>query len=484
MNKLIKSSDLTNCAENASAVILDIGSQQKKAELMKIIPTDLYNDHQKGIIHIHDMEFYDVTYNCIGIKVSDYAKNAEDLREALDMLFCGIVELTNRQSGGIGIMSFDDGIAEYVKNEDDNTLQRELRCFIRNLNLTVRKGCEKAYVTLNFGLSTSEKGKRVALALIAAYSSGTYVFPNLVFTLKKGVNSCKGDVNYHIFEKACETTALCMNPTYLNLDAEFNSDLVPGEFGIMGCRSRIANNRFNRSGSLHRGNIAAVSINLVYITLESGNSLDEFISLLDSVMYRAKSLLLHRFDTLAESGGFEHLIKDHIYLDSDSNDIKLVLRNGTLSIGFIGLWESFCIMHNLSRLCVQGSANKITIPEDIPAKFKEEGLRIVRHIRQMTDLFSNETDLNFSLLGSSGEGISGFFPAKDKKNFPDTIIKDLEYYTNSFHVPVYAGISCFDKIDIEAPFHALCNGGHISYIELSEAPLGNTEAVLDVVSYA
>ena len=476
--------DLANCEENASAVIMKKGAFQEKKELVQIIPSVFYELHDVGRVHIHDMEFYDTTYNCLGILPSDFAKDAKDFHTAVNRLFGGIVELTNQQSGGIGILDFDGDLSKYIKDEDDDTLRREMMDLCHNLNLPVRKGCEKAYVTINFGLSVSEKGRRLAAALLDAYRSGIYTFPNLVFTVKRGINRDKNDVNYPIFCKASETTAACMNPTYLNLDADFNSDMMPGKFGIMGCRSRVAANRFSDIGSLHRGNIAAASINLVQLSLESENNLERFLKLLDIEMENAKDQLLHRFDTLAVNGNLSHLKKDGLYLDADSGDNTHMLRNGTLAIGFIGLWDSFCILHNYRTLYCENEQKSLTIPSKILADFKEEGFLIVRHMREKTDAFSEETNKNFSLLASSGEGISGFFPSKDKALHSSSMISNTEYYTNSFHVPVYANISCFDKIDLEAPFHALCNGGHISYVELAEAPMGNSEAICELVTYA
>ena len=477
--------DQANCEENASAVIMKKGAFQEKADLAQIIPSDFYEMHESGRVHIHDMEFYDTTYNCIGILPSDFAKDAKDFHTAVNRLFCGIVELTNRQSGGIGILDFDGDLSRYIKDEDDNTLRQEMTELCHALNLPIRKGCEKAYVTLNFGLSVSRNGRRLAVALLDAYKSGIFTFPNLVFTVKSGVNRNEKDVNHPIFCKAAETTAVCMNPTYLNLDADFNSDMALGKFGIMGCRSRIAANRFSDSGSLHRGNIAAASINLVQLALESKNSMKRYLTLLDAAMENAKEQLVHRFDTLVTNGRLSHLKTDNLYLDANSGDNAPMLRNGTLAIGFIGLWDSFCILHNYRSLYCENESKSLNIPPEILLEFKEEGLLIIRHMREKTDGFSEETNKNFSLLASSGEGISGFFPSKDKAKYgPSSMIGSTEYYTNSFHVPVNANLSCFEKIDIEAPFHALCNGGHISYVELSEAPKGNSEAICELVTYA
>lgn len=473
-NNESKARELANCEENASSLIVKKGASRIKKELAGIIPPEFFNPHTAGQIHIHDMEFYGSTYNCLGILPSDYAEGAKDFHTAVLRLIGGITELTNCQSGGIGVLDFDGDLSKYIGSEDDDALCREMTDFLKIMNLPLRKGCEKAYVTLNFGLDCSENGRRLTKALLGAYRAGVYIFPNLVFTVKSGVNLRETDPNYDIFLMAAETTAVCMNPTYLNLDADFNADMALGKFGIMGCRSRVAANRFSDNGSLHRGNVAAVSVNLVRIALEGGDG--GFIRLLDERLETARDMLLHRFRTLAEGGNFRHLKEKNLYVGAAEGGSADMLKNGTLAIGFIGLWDCFCLTHGYWG--IQG--NEITLA--ILELFRKEGLDIVGHMRKKIDDFSAETNMNFSLLASSGEGISGFFPEKDKKVFTS---RDFpEYYTNSFHTPVNADISCFEKIDAEAPFHKLCSGGHITYIELAEAPLGNGEAVRELVTYA
>lgn len=322
-------------------------------------------------------------------------------------------------------------------------------------------------------------------ALLKAYESGSYIFPNLVFCVKEGINRRAIDPAHNLLREAAKVTAHRMNPTYLNLDSTFNRTMPPEKFGIMGCRSRIAENRFSEKGALHRGNIAAISINLVQLALESGNSMECFLRLIDIEMENAKKILLDRYEKLLKGSGLKYVQEHALYQGSEQSHAADMLKNGTLSIGFIGLWESFCVLHDDNSLLCTEKHKMLNVPFEVLQQYAQEGLQVVRHMREIVDLFAEATNMNFSLLASSGEGISGVLPKKTSRLYPTgTILQDLTYYTNSFHLPVYVNISAFEKIELEAPFHELCNGGHISYVELAEAPMANGEAIEDLVEYA
>lgn len=261
--------------------------------------------------------------------------------------------------------------------------------------------------------------------------------------------------------------------------------MPPEKFGIMGCRSRIAENRFSEKGALHRGNIAAISINLVQLALESGNSKECFLRLIDIKMENAKKILLDRYEKLLKGSGLNYVQKYALYQGAEQSHAADMLKNGALSVGFIGLWESFCVLHDNSSLLCTEEHKMLNVPFKVLQQYAQEGLQVIRHMREIVDLFAEATNMNFSLLASSGEGISGVLPKKTSRLYPTgTILQDLTYYTNSFHLPVYVNISAFEKIELEAPFHELCNGGHISYVELAEAPMANGEAIEALVEYA
>ena len=468
--------ELANSEENASSRIIQLGEQVKKSRLSSLIPLWLYEKHENCQFHIHDMEFYDITYNCIGVNSSDLIVSALNFHDAILKLAYGIADLTNQQSGGIGLINFDKDLSQYIDVESENEVQNELATLLSLLNFPLRKGCEKAYVTLNFGLCTTEKGRLLTRCLLNAYRESGQAFPNLVFKVKENINHNVGSPNSDLFRLACQVTAECMNPTYLNMDAIFNQNLEPERFGIMGCRTRVGENRFGNSGALHRGNIAAASINLVQIAAKNIGDLSAFYKDLSCVMQNAMELLLHRFNTLCntENATLNHLKIGCLYQDYDKENNADMLKNGTLSIGFIGLWDAVMTLFSLTEF-----------PIEELEKWRDLGLEIVRQMRKLTDQFAEKYQLNISLLASSGEGISGRFPQYDIANDSHTVLVARKgFYTNSFHVPVDIAVNCFRKIDLEAPFHKLCNGGHITYVELNEIPLGNGSAIEDLVDYA
>ena len=468
--------ELANCEENASSRIIQLGEQVKKSRLSSVIPPWLYEKHEKCQFHIHDMEFYDITYNCIGVNPSDLIVSASNFHDAILKLAYGITALTNQQSGGIGFIDFDGDLSQYIDIESEYEVQNELATLLSLLNFPLRKGCEKAYVTLNFGLCTTEKGRLLTKCLLRSYRESGQTFPNLVFKVKGNINHNIDSPNYDLFRLACEVTAECMNPTYLNMDAIFNRNFDSDSFGIMGCRTRMGENRFGNSGALHRGNIAATSINLVQIAARNIGNLPAFYEDLSCVMLNVMELLLHRFNTLchSEKATLTHLKTGCLYQGYDKENNADMLKNGTLSIGFIGLWDAVMMLFGLAKF-----------PIEELEKWRDLGLEIVRKMRSLTDQFAEENQLNISLLASSGEGISGRFPQYDIANDSHTAyVAKKGFYTNSFHVPVDIAVNCFHKIDLEAPFHKLCNGGHITYVELNEIPLGNSSAIQDLVDYA
>lgn len=467
--------DLANSLqESAMFNVVSKGVESLKKDVYSILPEKVALLLRKRTIHIHDLEFYSITYNCIGVNASQLFENkVSSFSSACRELFRGIISLTNRQSGGIGLVDFDSDMAKYVFNEKDSELENELYELMINLNTFVRKGSERAYVTINFGLDTSDKGRRVTRVLLKAFSKRQFIFPNMVFKVRSGVNRFSKDPNFDLFELSCEVTSIRMNPTYLNIDASFNKDILPQDLCVMGCRTRVVNNRFHNNTSLNRGNIAAVTINLPQIALNNEGNLDAFLIELKKVMEVTKISLLHRFNMLIKEGNFSFIKEHSLYIDSDK-DNNTMLRNGSLAIGFIGLWDAMKLLFSDMSDKVESFFNH-----------SKDALKIIALMRDIVDKYCEETALNFSLLASSAEGVSGFFSQYDALHYKNAkSVCDKGYYTNSFHIPVDVEIDCFNKILLEAPFHALCNGGSITYIELGEVPLGNKEAIYDIVNYA
>lgn len=473
--------NLANVNESVMGEIISHGVKAKKEHIIKnIIPRKLAQNHIKRRYWIHDLEFFDTTYNCIGVSVSSLIGNSKmSLSMAIRMLYREIIKLTNEQSGGIGFINFDKDMSSYITDESDDEISEQIRELYNDLNVYVRKGCEKAYITLNFGLDTTQNGRRLSRIMLKEYEAGDsegnpFIFPNLVFKVKSGVNSEIGDINYDIFEKSCEVTSKCMMPTYFNCDSSLNRLTEPELIGIMGCRTRVVNNLFGKKTSINRGNIACVTINLVQISLESNNDIELFKDKLNEVMEDSKELLIYRFNTLSDKNNFRYLKEKRLYLGSENNDNKEMLRNGTLSIGFIGLWDAIGILLK----------KKIT-KNDILKNYQRLAYEIIEFMRGNINKYTAEENLNFSLLASSAEGVSGEFPKYDKENYKNVkgVLKK-DYYSNSFHVPVNIDIGCFEKIIAEGAFHKLCNGGAITYIELNEIPFKNIEGIKELILFA
>jgi len=478
MNKMI---DLANRKHNALGEIVEAGQNYRKNYVLNnVIPSKNARKHNTRTCHIHDLECYDVTYNCIGVSVADLIGNKfRSFRNMIAALHREIVELTNMQSGGIGFINFDGDIASYITNESDTEIVEAFRDLFLNLNMNTRKGCEKPYVTFNFGLDTSRNGRRAVRLMLEAYEQGDdkgnpFVFPNLVFKMKSDINVEASSVNHDLYLQALKVTAKRMVPTYFNCDSSSNSGYLADSIGIMGCRTRVVSNINGKEGALNRGNIACVTLNLVQLAYQADRSVETFLKMLEENLSDAKELLLHRLWTLCEKGSLTDHYKKRYYLEAEKENAYEMLKNGTLSIGFIGLWDAISVLMNedITDVWVMKKHYKIAYS-------------IISFMREYINRITMEEHLNFSLLASAAEGVTGNFAQYDSVNLGlDYDICKKGFYTNSFHVPVHLQINYKEKIDMEGNFHRLCNGGSITYVELKEMPGMNYEAVKEVVEYA
>lgn len=288
------------------------------------------------------------------------------------------------------------------------------------------------------------------------------------------MNVGEGSTNNDLYQKSLSVTARRMVPTYFSCDSPANREAPADRIGIMGCRTRVIANLYGEDSGLNRGNIACVTMNLVQMAFRSDGSMEKFLGLIGNAMEDSKDLLLHRLETLAANADFSEMRLHNVYLDQDKDDVHDMLRNGTLSIGFIGLWDALAIIHRTQWNCVQ---------DMLP--YKDEALSVVRFMRDRTDAYTQRHKLNFSLLASAAEGVSGSFAEHDAAHEGHgNEICEKGYYSNSFHIPVALKASYIEKVDMEAPFHELCNGGSITYVEMEEMPGRNVEAVQEVVEYA
>ncbi|MBO5130433.1 MAG: anaerobic ribonucleoside triphosphate reductase [Oscillospiraceae bacterium] len=373
-----------------------------------------------------------------------------------------------------------------VRKTDRDTHQA-MEGFVHNLNtMHSRAGAQTPFSSINYGTDTSAEGRMVIRNILLALDAGlghgeTCIFPIHIFKVKEGVNYNEGDPNYDLFRLSCKVSAKRLFPNYTFLDAPFNLQYyVPGrpetEVATMGCRTRVMGNTYDptREIAYSRGNLSFTSINLPRIAIESKGDEKVFYEKLQRMMELVAQQLLDRFEIQANKRIYNYpfLMGQGIWLDSDKltlqDDLREVLKHGTLSIGFIGLAESLTALYGEHH----GQSEEI----------QKKGLEIIGFMRQFCDQKSQELKMNFSLLATPAEGLSGRFIRMDQKRYGKLHgITDREYYTNSFHIPVWYGISAYDKIRLEAPYHALCNAGHISYVELDGDTARNVEAFEAVV---
>lgn len=371
--------------------------------------------------------------------------------------------------------------------ETEKATYQAMEALIHNLNtMHSRAGAQTPFSSINYGTDTSPEGRMVMRNILKATEAGlgmgeTPIFPIQIFRVKEGINYNEGDPNYDLFIQSCEVSAKRLFPNFSFLDSPFNLQYYkPGhpetEVSYMGCRTRVMANVFDptKSVSPGRGNLSFTSINLPRIAIEAQGNIEKFYADLKKMMDLVIGQLMDRFAIQSRKHvyNFPFLMGQGVWIDSDKlgyNDtVGEVLKHGTLSVGFIGLAETLTALYGHHH----GESEQM----------QEKGLEIIGFMRKYLDDLSAEKQLNFTLLATPAEGLSGRFVRMDKKRYG--VIKgvtDKDYYTNSFHVPVYYKISAFDKIKKEAPYHALTNAGHISYVELDGDTANNVEAFEAIV---
>lgn len=570
-------------ADSPMGAMLKIGSEASKAYYQDfVLNADYMQLHKDGWIHIHDLDFYKLTFNCCQIDLTKLFSGGFSIGpggsirepqsiESYASLACIVIQGNqNEMFGGQAIPKFDydmaPGVAKsYRKNfrkvlaeicEDflydftnetadnevrvnhgliyksfaeeavrrtEDTLGRKVslsgdedmdsmlavqvchlspkagleeakriikltrrRTFFRtseqvhqameslvhNLNtLHSRAGAQVPFSSLNYGTDTSPEGRMVVKNLLIATIEGlgngeTPIFPVQIFKVKDGVNYNMGDPNFDLFRLAMKCSTQRMFPNYAFLDSPYNAQYYkPGhpetEVAYMGCRTRVIGNNYDpaKEQCASRGNLSFTSINLPRLAIEAHGDIKKFYSDLDALMERVIQQLLDRFEIIAKKRvfNFSFLIGQGIWLDSEklnwNDSIREVLKHGSMAIGFIGLAEALVALigkhHGESE-----EAQKL-------------GLEIIGHMKDFTDKKSEEMGLTFGIIGTPAEGLSGRFVRIDKKCYGEIPgVTDRDYYTNSSHIPVYFPITAYRKIQLEAPYHALENSGHIAYVEV------------------
>jgi len=367
-------------------------------------------------------------------------------------------------------------------NETNAATYQAMEAFIHNLNtMNSRAGAQVPFSSINYGTDTSPEGRMAMRNLLLATDAGlgdgeTPIFPVQIFKVKEGVNYEKDDPNYDLFRLAMKTSAKRLFPNFSFLDAPFNKKYYKpndynSEVAYMGCRTRVMGNVYDPTHKVTcgRGNLSFTSINLPRLAIEAKGDINKFYKSLDDMIDLVIRQLLHRFKIQCAKIGknYPFLMGQNIWLDSDNigeyDTVSEVLRHGTLTVGFIGLAET------LKALIGKHHGES--------AEAQKLGLAIIGHMRKRMDDEAQKTKLNFSLIATPAEGLSGRFVKIDRKIYGSIPgVTDREYYTNSFHIPVYYPISAYKKIQLEAPYHNLTNGGHISYIEMDGDPTKNLTA--------
>lgn len=514
--------------DTAMGAMLQYGANTaKEYYLDTMIDPDIAKMHREGYIHIHDLDFYGWTTTCTQIELRKLFKGGFDtghghLREPKSigsyaaLAAIAIQSNQNDQHGGQSIVDFDYAMGDGVRltyerylreafeirsaltNRIDYVWQEEyalkktirdtyqaMEGLIHNLNtMHSRAGAQVPFSSINYGMDTRWEGRLAIEQLLLATEAGlgngeTPIFPIQIFRVKEGVNYNPGDPNYDLFKLAIKVSAKRLFPNFSFIDAPFNLQYYkPGhpetEVAYMGCRTRVMGNVCGEETAPGRGNLSFTSINLPRLAIEAEGDKEYFYERLDRTLMIVRKQLLDRYQVQCSrtAHNFPFLMGEGVWRGSETlkaeDPVGKVLDEGTLSIGFIGLAET------LKALCGAHHGES----EEAQAL----GLKIVGYIRDFCDRSSKEYGLNFTCLATPAESLSGRFVRMDREKYGVIEgVTDREYYTNSFHVPVYFPISAFKKIQIEAPYHALTNAGHISYVEMDGDASQNLKAFEKIV---
>ncbi|ACX52643.1 anaerobic ribonucleoside-triphosphate reductase [Ammonifex degensii KC4] len=482
-----------NVSNSPSGKMLQIAeAASKKYYLTRLIPEEFAQAHIQGRIHIHDLGFYAKTMNCLQIPLGRLLTQGFDnghgyIRppkrpSSAAALACIILQSSqNDMFGGQSFPFFDRDMAPFFENASEDETYQAMEALVYNLNsMHSRAGAQVPFSNINLGTDTSEAGRKVTRNLLLAYEAGlgrgeNPIFPNIIFRVKKGINFEPGDPNYDLFKLAVRVASKRLNPTFSFMDASFNAP-YGDQVAYMGCRSRVMANRCGPAVTEGRGNLSFTTINLPRIALRAGGNLNSFWQNLRETTWLVIQQLLHRFKVQSRLRvkDLPFVMGQGLYLGSENlgpdDPVEEAIKNGTLAVGFIGLAETLIALTGQHH----GESSSA----------QELGLEIVSRLKEMVEEAGEEYGLNFTLLATPAEGLAGRFVELDRREFG--VIKgvtDKEYYTNSFHVPVYYPCEAYRKIEIEGPYHKYCDAGHISYVELPSPPMHNPEAVEAILRY-
>ncbi|MCL2266106.1 MAG: anaerobic ribonucleoside-triphosphate reductase [Treponema sp.] len=510
--------DNANVGNSPSAKVLQISEiASKNYYLKRVLPEKEANAHINGDIYIHDLSWYGKTMTCLQIPLDKllregfnnghgYIRSPKGIKTAASLAAIILQSNQNDMHGGQSFAYFDRDMAVYVRLEkikqekllradikefgitaDEeiiNKLVRErvreetfqaMEGFIYNLNtMHSRAGAQVPFSSVNIGTDTTEEGRLIIECFLLAYENGlgkgeSPFFPNICFKIKEDVNFEEGDPNYDLFKLSMRVACKRLFPAYSFMDSSFNKPFRDEEVAYMGCRTRVISNCNGAEVTNSRGNLSFTTINLPRLGLRAEKDISLFWRYLDEIIDLCVEQLLTRYDIQKKLKvkDFPFLMGQKLYIDSDElspdDFIEKAIRHGTLSIGFIGLAE-----------CLTALTGKHHGENTEAQAF---GVAIVSHMRRRCDEATKKHNLNFSLLATPAEQLSGKFTKIDAEHYGKIKgVTDKKWYTNSFHVPVEFQINAVKKIEIEGVYHKYCNAGHISYVELQSAPENNLGA--------
>ena len=413
------------------------------------------------------------------------------------------------------------GDKKYIQLAINNTVERvhqSIDAYIHNMNtIHSRGGNQVVFSSINYGTDTSPEGRCIIREMLASTEKGvgngeTPIFPIQIWKKKRGVNYLPQDRNYDLYQYACKVTAKRFFPNFINLDATFNRHpkwreddpkRYYYECATMGCRTRVFADRHGEDTSVGRGNLSFTTVNIVKIAIESAKEAQENLGInfelgkgseqymTEKYNKEVKKIFLNKLEKYTDIAARQlydrykfqcsavakqfPLLMSGLWQGSENlkpNDkVESVLKHGTLGIGFIGLAECLTVLTGKHHAESE--------------KAQKLGIEIITQMKESCDKYSERYDLNYSLLATPAEGLSGRFTKMDRKEYGTILgVTDKDYYTNSNHVPVWYKCTAEEKAKIEAPYHALTAGGHIFYIELDGDATHNpssVEAVVDLM---
>lgn len=409
----------------------------------------------------------------------------------------------------------------YEKTKKDT--YQAMEGFIHNLNtMHSRGGNQVVFSSINYGTDVSPEGRMVIRELLRATVDGLGkgeipIFPIQIFKVKEGVNYSDQDYasayknldeafsgnikfqtpNFDLLLESCKTTAHALFPNFVFLDTEYNkSDAWRGddpkrylhEVATMGCRTRVFDNINGLKSSVGRGNLSFTTMNLPRIAIQSVCEFNSHKERLNSskelkliFLRRVREMATliadqlydrYQYQRSALARQFPFMMSNNIWKGGEAltpnQEVGDIWNSGTLGIGFIGGHNAMVALYGVGH----GS-------DDEAWQTLYDAVAVMKEV---ADEFKERYQLNYSVLATPAEGLSGRFTRLDRKRYGVLKgVNDLDYYVNSFHVDVKEDIGMYDKIRREAPFHNLTRGGHISYIELDGEAKKNVSVILKLV---